>query len=174
MPQARLWRDAATNSFMARASPVAGSITSIVSPAKSTNTFSPPTCVWRIALKAHHRCDVGRTTGATSGARDPSEPRNLCKTKYRQNLQDARRGILPRAASASPQGVAARGQSQTSLAQDAPRQAQDAPRQALSTGLEIKEVQGCHHPDHPASKVVLYFRPFCSLVKMDQGFMSGC
>jgi magnesium transporter len=24
------------------------------------------------------------------------------------------------------------------------------------------------------SKVVIYFQPFCSLVKMDQGFMSGC
>jgi hypothetical protein len=24
------------------------------------------------------------------------------------------------------------------------------------------------------TKVVLYFRPVCSLVKMDQGFMSGC
>jgi len=32
---------AATNSFMGRTSPVVGSTTSIVSPAKSTKTFSP-------------------------------------------------------------------------------------------------------------------------------------
>jgi len=61
VPQARPWRDAATKSFMAGTSPVAGSITSMVSPAKSTNTFSPPTWFWRVALKANHRCDVGRT-----------------------------------------------------------------------------------------------------------------
>jgi hypothetical protein len=46
---------------MARASPVVGLMTLIVSPAKSTNTFSPPAGVRRVALKAHNRCDVGRT-----------------------------------------------------------------------------------------------------------------
>jgi hypothetical protein len=39
---------AATNSLIGRTSPVEGSMTSIVSPAKSTNTFSPAAWLCRI------------------------------------------------------------------------------------------------------------------------------
>ena len=60
---------AATNSFMARASPVTGSITSIVSPAKSTKAFSPPTCVGRTRPFQASKCSQNQAWPNPSGAR---------------------------------------------------------------------------------------------------------
>jgi hypothetical protein len=48
-------------------------------------------------------------------------------------------------------------------------------------GIDCGKVAGVEAPlrekasmTKVSCKVILYFRPVCSLVKMDQGFMSGC
>ena len=82
---------AATNSFIGRTSPVEGSTTSIVSPAKSTNTFSPAAWLWRM---------VGRSR-LLPGAVLLAEP------DCSQTRPDARRDTPPTAAPGSrPCGAA--------------------------------------------------------------------
>ena len=90
-------------------------------------------------LAPHCEAWKGGSAAASVGP-GPSTPGNGCRTRFRQNPRDGRRGILPTAPFASPPGVA-------TWRRSPPGPEQDDPRLTLWTRPETAEVQGCRRPD---------------------------